>query len=157
MIMRVNLVHRYLCQKIATTVMGTVTCAIFKRLPCDSIPQMWWRNCKAKHDHIHWNLSRFRTLWFSKWNATNGPGVASRVRLHGMTHSALQNACAVCVLFLSRRILDHLEHGSYRLDLVLVRRSKYVSFHTYGLSEVNHVAPFSTYRFHLTGLCNYKP
>ena len=28
---------------------------------------------------------------------------------------------------------------------------------TYELSEETHVTPFHTYRFHSTGLCNYKP
>ena len=45
----------------------------------------------------------------------------------GMTQSALHNTCAVCVLF-SRRISGRLENGSCRLDLVLVGRSKCVSF-----------------------------
>ena len=32
-----------------------------------------------------------------------------------------------------------------------------IASRTYELSEKTHVTPFCMYRFHSTGLCNYKP
>ena len=93
--------------------------------------RMRWRNYKREHDHVHWNLSRFRVPWALSETLPTAtrddlaPGMASRVR---MTQSALQKTCAVYVLFAPRRISDRLENVPCRLDLVLVWRSECVSF-----------------------------
>ena len=42
-------------------------------------------------------------------------------------------------------------------DIGYIRLSVSTASHTYELSEVTHVTPCCTYRFHSTGLCNHKP
>ena len=53
-------------------------------------------------------------------------------------------------LNLKLHIIMKLFFGRIRLPVSTTSR-------TYELSEETHVTPFRTYRFHSTGLCNYKP
>ena len=43
------------------------------------------------------------------------------------------------------------------LGIGRIRLSVSTASRTYELSDETHVTPFCTYRFHSTGLCNYKP
>ena len=52
-----------------------------------------------------------------------------------------------------------IEHSNLapRFDNGRIRLSLSTASRTCELSEETHVTPFRTYRFHSTGLCNYKP
>ena len=126
MLLRLNLMHRYRCQKFVTI----VTRANHKRFPSGSIFEILgcdggtMRGNMGMYIETYPDLGHIDSLSETLPTTTRSdwaPGMANMAR---MTQSALQNTCVVFVLFSSRRISDHLENGSCRLDLASVGKSE---------------------------------
>ena len=100
-----------------------------------------------------WPLSHIFAQSLLQWVTRLSSSVTGRDwlwKIHRHLHLIINLGISILLHAYFITALIRLHTGRIRLSVSTASR-------TYELSEVTHVTPFLTYRFHLTGLCNYKP